>query len=172
MSLKKYLQQFTKEQLIEQIIELQQKYKDVKTYYEFTLNPAAANQADKVKKAIHKFFNPSFHGSPKLREARKEVSLFKKLSPPEDSVADVMLHYVECGVEFTNNYGDISGPFYSSVASMFYDACEYIQKNGLRSMYKERCKKIVDATRNIGWGFHDELCQYFYDFIEKESEVD
>jgi len=165
MSLKKYLDQFTKMQLIEQILELQKKYKDVKTYYEFTLNLTSPAQADKVKKAIHKLFNPSSMSDPKLREARREVSLFRKLSPPEDSVADVMLHYVECGVEFTNNYGDINEPFYNSIASMFYDACEYIQKNELQNLFKERCRKIMYATDGIGWGFHDELSQYFYDFF-------
>lgn len=135
MSLKKYLNQFTKAQLIEQILELQKKYKDVKTYYEFTLNPTGTGQVDKVKKAIHKFFNSPFGYDPNLREARKEVSQFKKLSPPEESVADVMLHYVECGVEFTNNYGDINEPFYNSVASMFHDACEYIQKKRVKQPF-------------------------------------
>lgn len=52
MSLKKYLQQFTKEQLVEQITELEKKYKDVKTYYQFSLNTESGLQAEKVKKSI------------------------------------------------------------------------------------------------------------------------
>ena len=166
MSLKKYLQQFSKPQLIEQIMELQKKYKDVKTYYEFTLNPNSASQSEKVKKAIHKFFNPPFGYDPKLREARKEVNGFKKLSPPEESLADVMLYYVECGVEYTNNYGDINEPFYNSVASMFYDACEFIQKNGLKEQFNLRCQKVLDDTADIGWGFHDALSEYYHSFLE------
>ena len=78
-----------------------------------------------------------------------------------------MLHYVECGVKFTNDYGDISEPFYNSVAGMFCDACDHIQKNGLKSLFKERCRKIMHDTDGIGWGFHDELAQYYYDFFEK-----
>jgi len=166
MSLKKYLQQFTKEQLIEQIIELEKKYKDVKTYYEFSLNPGSGLQAEKVKKAIHKLFNSPQGYDPKLREARKEVTGFKKLSPPEESLADIMLYYVECGVEFTLNYGDINEPFYNSVAGMFRDACEFISKNGLKAQFKSRCQKVMDNTSDMGWGFHDELSEYYYTYFE------
>lgn len=166
MSLKKYLKQFSKEQLMEQIMELHKKYKEVKTYYEYTLNPNGDIQTDKVKKTIYKFFNPPFGQDPKLREARKEVSGFKKLSPPDEALADVMLYYVECGVEFTNNYGDINEPFYNSVAGMFRDVCKHIKTNQMQAQFKQRCKKIMDDTENIGWGFHDELSDYYYEFME------
>lgn len=167
MGLKKYLQRFSKEQLIEQILELNKKYSEVKTYYEFTLNPQSNVQADKIKRKIHKLFNPSFGQDPKLREARSEVNGFKKLSPSVETLVDLMLHYVECGVEFTNNYGDINEPFYNSIAGMFHDAGAFIEKGGLQNQFKQRCKKIMDDTSGIGWGFHDELSEYYYEFFEK-----
>jgi hypothetical protein len=167
MSIKKHLQKFNKEQLIGQIMELHKKYKDVKTYYEYTLNPNSTTQVEKVKKTIHKLFNPPFGQDPKLREARKEVSGFKKLSPPEEDIADVMLHYVECGVKFTNEYGDINEPFYNSVASMFRSACEFIKANGMQEQFIARGKKIMDDTNGIGWGFHDELSDYYAEFFEE-----
>jgi Family of unknown function (DUF6155) len=167
MGLKKYLKQFNKEQLIEQLLELNKKYPEVKTYYEFTLNPLSDDQADKVKKKIHKLFNPPFGQDPRLREARNEIKSFKKLAPPEEKLADIMLHYVECGVEFTNNYGDINEPFYNSIAGVFHDAGEFIEKNGLQNHFKQRCKKIMDDSSNIGWGFHDELSDHYYVFFEK-----
>jgi hypothetical protein len=162
MSLKKYLQQFTKEQLMEQIIELEKKYKDVKTYYDFSLNPNSTLHAEKVKKAIYKFFNSPQGYDPKLREARNEVNGFKKLSPPEESLADIMLYYVECGVKFTLEFGDINEPFYNSVAGMFRDTCEFINKNGIKDVFRSRCRKVVDDTNDMGWGFHDELSHYYY----------
>jgi len=54
MSLKKYLQQFSKEQLIGQIIELNVKYKEVKSYYEFSLNPNSNKAKEETKKIIGK----------------------------------------------------------------------------------------------------------------------
>ncbi len=166
MSLKKHLTQFSKEQLILQIIELHKKYKDVQTYYKFTLNPDSNSQAEKVKKKIHKLFNPGF-ADPKLREARKEITGFKKLSQSPEALADVMVWYVECGVEFTNNYGDINEAFYSSIEKIFSDACEYIRANGLEKEFKTRGQEIMRSTENIGWGFHDQLCEIYYDFFQE-----
>ncbi len=168
MSLKKYLQQFSKEQLVAQIIELNAKYKDVKTYYEFSINPNSDKAKKEAKKIIIKNINTD--GSPKLklREARQAVTNFKKLSPTESDLADIMLFYVECGVNFTNAFGDIDEPFYNSIAGMFHDAGKFIKTNGMQERFKQRCKKIMDDTKNIGWGFHDEVCDYYYNFIETE----
>lgn len=171
MSIKKYLQQFSKEQLIAQIIELNAKYKDVKTYYKFSINPNSTQAKEVAKKIICKCISTTINtnGSKlKLREARKAVTDFKKLSPTENDIADVMLFYVECGVDFTNTFGDIDEPFYNSIAGMFHDACKYIKTNGIQAQFKQRCKKIVDDARNTGWGFHDELSHYYSDFIESE----
>ncbi len=168
MSLKKYLQQFSKEQLIAQIVELNTKYKDVKTYYEFSINPNSTKAKDEAKKIIGKCISTDIPPKLKLGEARKAVTGFKKLSPTESDIADVMLFYVECGVMFTNDFGDIDEPFYNSIAGMFHDACAFIQKNNLESIFKQRCREIVSDTKNIGWGFHDELNDHYSTFIETE----
>ena len=168
MSLKKYLQQFSKEQLIAQIVELNIKYKDVKTYYEFSINPNSIKAKQEAKKIIGKCICPSINYDLKLREARKAITGFKKLSPTESDIADIMLFYVECGVNYTNAFGDIDEPFYNSIAGMFHDACLFIQKHNLEIVFKQRCLKIVTETDGIGWGFHDEVSDYYYNFIEKK----
>lgn len=53
MTLKRYLSQFDKEQLIAQILELNTKYKDVKSYYKFSLNPDLNDEKEKVKQAVY-----------------------------------------------------------------------------------------------------------------------
>ncbi len=166
MTLKKYLQQFTKEQLIEQINELHKKYKDVRDYYAFCLNPDEEKTLKKYKAIIYESFYPKRGFKLSLSQARKSISDFKKLSPSTEHVADAMVYFVECGVLFTNDYGDIDEQFYNSMEGMFEDACIFIQKNGIKSLFKERCKKIVDNTSNIGWGFHDYLSDAYYQFFE------
>lgn len=168
MSLKKYLQKFSKEQLIAQIVELNAKYKDVKKYYEFSINPNSDKAKEEAKKIIRKNINTDGMPKLKLREARQAVTDFKKLSPSESDLADIMLFYVECGVDFTNSFGDIDEPFYNSIAGMFHDAGKYIKSDGMQAQFKQRCKQIMDDTANIGWGFHDELSNYYHDFIETE----
>ena len=168
MSLKKYLQQFTKEQLIVQIVELNSKYKDVKTYYEFSINPGSTKAKDDAKKAIGKYICPDINYDLKLGEARKVITGFKKISPLEKDIADLMLFYVERGVIYTNAFGDINEPFYNSIAGMFYGVCEFIQKNNLESIFKQRCFKVVTDADGIGWGFHDEISDYYYEFFGTE----
>ena len=72
------------------------------------------------------------------------------------------------GVNYTNFFGDIDEPFYNSIAGMFHDVGKYIKTNGMQAQFKQRCKIMMDDTKNIGWGFHDELSDYYYDFIETE----
>ncbi len=94
MSIKKYLSQFSKEQLINQILELNKKYKDVKAYYEFSINPDITPKKGNVKEAVLECFFPKRGYKLRLKDARKAISDFKKLEPDIESLADVMIYYV------------------------------------------------------------------------------
>ena len=165
MSLKKYLQQFSKEQLIQQIIELNKKYKDVSTYYRFALNPDNRARLDEFKVKLFACFYPKRGYKLDLKGARKLVNDFKKLSPGEEVLTDLMLYYVECGVKFTNDFGDISEPFYTSVESMFGDTCKLIGANNLKPVFDERCLQILDNSSDTGWGFPDMLNQHYFEWL-------
>jgi hypothetical protein len=169
MTLKKYLQQFTKEQLIEQINELHKKYKEVKDYYSFCLNPDEKKTVEKYKAIIYESFYPKRGFKLSLSKARKAISDFKKLSPSPAHVADAMVYFVECGVLFTNDFGDIDESFYNSMEGMFENACVFIRKNNLENLFKERCKKLMEDSSDIGWGFHDFLSDAYYEFFEDNN---
>ena len=115
-NLKKYLKTLTKEELINHIIELDKKYKPVQEYYQLYLNNDVEAVLNKYKKQIEYEFYPA-RGEPKMRlsVARKAVTDAQKLGFPPEAMADLMLFYVETGVEFTNDYGDIDEPFYNSM---------------------------------------------------------
>src|SRR4030042_906659 len=114
MTLKKYLQQFTKEQLIEQINELHKKYKEVKDYYSFCLNPDEKKTVEKYKAIIYE-------------------------------------------------------SFYNSMEGMFENACVFIRKNNLENLLRKRCKKLMEDSSDIGWGFHDFLSDAYYEFFEDNN---
>ncbi len=118
---------------------------------------------------IYESFYPKRGFKLSLSQARKAISDFKKLSSLPVHVADAMIYFVECGVLFTNDFGDIDEPFYNSMEGMFKDACVFIQKNNLEKLFKERCKKVMEDTSGIGWGFHDCLSDLFYQFFETEE---
>lgn len=77
-----------------------------------------------------------------------------------------MLYYVEQGVDFTNEYGDIDEPFYNSMESMFDQALKLILETDLQDTFFSRCRAIVKKTSHIGWGFHDNLWASFSDVYD------
>jgi hypothetical protein len=166
MTLKKYLSQFTKDQLVGQILELHKKYKDVKVYYEFSINPDVNAKRENVKEAVLECFYPKRGFKLRLKDACKIISDFKKLEPDAESLADVMLYYVECGVQFTNDFGDIDEPFYNSIAGMFNTTAKFIQENGLNNMFLARAEKVVKDTNGMGWGFNDALADIYYNSFD------
>ena len=72
-----------------------------------------------------------------------------------------MLLYVEQGVKFTKTYGDIDENFYMSMEGMYEKALESINEYGFKETFQKRCKKIVENTSGMGWGFHDTLCDIY-----------
>ena len=76
-----------------------------------------------------------------------------------------MLFYVENGVNYTNEYGDIDDAFYSSMESMYESALKYINQSDLEEEFRGRCEDIISATSGIGWGFHDTLGDIFYHYL-------
>lgn len=76
-----------------------------------------------------------------------------------------MLFYVECGVEFTNIYGDIDDHFYNSIESMFadfvclintFDSSDYHDQNAAR------IEKVRNDSKGIGWGFSEEMMNIYH----------
>lgn len=162
---KSELNKLDKEDLIKHISELYKKYKPVKEYFDFYVNPDERKRLEHYKEKVTEGFFPKRGYKLKLSISRKAISDFKKLGTSAESVADLMLHFVENGVEFTNEYGEIDENFYTSLENTYSNALNLIEKNGLLAKFENRANKIVSDTENIGWGFHDylgdEYCQYY-----------
>lgn len=112
------------------------------------------------------FFQKRGFGKLRLSNAKKAISDFKKICFNEDKLLDLMIFYVEMGVEFTNQYGDIDERFYNSIESMYESVMKKINDKNDRALFlkfRDRLLSIVDNTDGIGWGFHDALCGIYYD---------
>jgi len=60
---------------------------------------------------------------------KKAIADYEKLSCSDTNLADIMLFYVECGVGFTNEYGDFNERLYNSMASVYVNACPFNLKS-------------------------------------------
>ena len=140
----------------------------MKNYFNSNLSEAGMIEVfEKYKKIVeNEFFPTRGFGKVRLSTARKAISDFKKISTSNTDISDIMLFYVENGVEFTNEYGDIDEAFYMSIESMYQTALKFICKANLLDDFYERCQAIVNNTANIGWGFHDGLSDTFYTYFQ------
>ena len=67
--------------------------------------------------------------------------------------------FVENGVRFTKEYGDIDGPFYASVESALDELATHLRGAGreLYAKFGDRLAKIEQEADGIGWGFHESI---------------
>jgi hypothetical protein len=101
---------------------------------------------------------------PNLKEARTIISDVKKVTKNPKTIINFMLDYVEHGVDFTNEYGDMLAGYYSSIESMFESLENYLIKNIDKldiAVTMTRIEDIVNKSDGIGWGFHDTLLDMY-----------
>lgn len=171
--LKKCLENLTKEELVEEIRQLAKRFKQVDQYYKARMEShktGAILEAYK-KRVGHEFFTRGGGPGPlNLRAARKVVLDFAKIQANTTHQIDLELFYVEQGVKFTNAFGDIDEGFYMSVESMFERALKNVQKHHMEAAFIWRAAKIRKDTRELGWGFGDNI-EYLYDeyFSKRKS---
>jgi hypothetical protein len=161
--LKQYLKNCSQEELISDIAELFKRFSSVKDYYQLKLYPQDESEiATKYKKMIQdEFFPARGLGRARLAIAKKAISDYKKVCLTEADLIDMMLFYVEQGVKFTQAYGDIDEPFYLSLEGMYDKALSRIIKSELEETFEKRCRRIVEDTSGMGWGFHETLSEMY-----------
>lgn len=164
--LKEQLNHYEKPELLRLLQELYQLNTDNKLFLATRLIQVDPNElAEPYRKAIQAEFNPR-RGFPRLnlRSARKAINDFKKACANPAAVADLMIFYVEQGVICTRTYGDIDERFYASLESVYAEAINVITQSNdsvMLEYFRPRMQQIVYNTRNIGWGFHDELSRLY-----------
>jgi|GEM_PF-3523328 hypothetical protein len=68
-----------------------------------------------------------------------------------------MLTYVENGTEFTQQFGDINGAFYSSLESAAAEFSRLLLGEGKNAyqQFHERIGRVESRAEHIGWGYGD-----------------
>lgn len=168
--IKKELKKLDKDKLIDLIANLYKNNKSVKEFFDFYVNPNERVLFEKYRDKIFEALYPKRGNNYNLKDGKQAISDFKKMRTSADLLADLMLFYVETGVKFTNDYGDINEPFYKSLATTFFDSLTLMDKENLLAKFEDRVDKVVDDTSGIGWGFHDYLVEVWVSFYPTEDE--
>lgn len=170
--IKKELKKLDKDKLIELVADLYKKNKSVKEFFDFYVNPNERELFEKYRDKVFEAFYPKRGYIYKLKEGKQAISDFKKLGTSTELLADLMLFYVETGIKYTNDYGDINEAFYKSLATTFVDSLTLMNKENLLDRFEDRVEKVIDDTNGIGWGFHDYLVQIWINFYPSEDDED
>ena len=125
--LKKYLNEKNNDELINEIIQLHKLFPDVREYYQTKLVPESEMDIlEKYKITIKNEFLPN-RGFGKMRYSviNKAISSYKKISSNEEFIAELMMYYVEVGIKFTREFGDIDEKFYETIEKAYMKVLYY-----------------------------------------------
>ena len=124
------------------------------------------------EKMYAEFFTKNMKTMPSFKSAKEMITEFKSIGRFE-MVLDLMLYYVECGDEFTNEFGDIDGPFYDRLCSLYGQFIDQLNSKGTEDLYlkfKERIESLITSSSGIGWGYGDFIYDKSYElnWIQEE----
>ena len=166
--LKKELKTLDKDQLVALIADLYKKNKAAQEYLDFYVQPNERERFEKYRTKVVEAFFPKRGYQLRLHEGKKAISDFQKLEPAAELLADLLLVFVETGVQFTNEYGDIGEAFYTSLENAYAKALALMQQEKLLVQFAARTAQIVRDARGSSGGFYDYLAETREDFYPKK----
>ena len=175
--LKKSLKTLKPDELIGVISQLYKNYENVRQVLsvKFSDDTILCDVLEEYKDKMHTMFFPqSMKHLPALKEIKKLITEFTKVTDKSLYIIDLMLYYVECGTEFTNTFGDIDEPFYNSMCSVFGNVVGKLNSQKNASVYchlKKRLQKLVEETNEIGWGYGDFISGNYHEIIWIEEDT-
>jgi hypothetical protein len=106
----------------------------------------------------------------RLSEGRKAISEFKKANGNVRDVLALMTYYVQCGNDFTLEFGDIDERFYDSMCSMVRQIIDRLLKEEDQKLADEFLPILENEFERIngqiGWGYPDEFGDHLKDLRE------
>ncbi|WP_150272347.1 DUF6155 family protein [Paenibacillus tepidiphilus] len=169
-TIKKHLNNLTREELQSEILNLAIKYPIIQEHYYSVLFPDQEEVLDKYKKIIEKEF--SNHKGEILRYpiVKQAIMDFSNVSTNKEQIAELMIFTVECGVDFTLSFGDIDEKFYRTISSIFEQALKYIVDNQLEEEFVDTCDELTWSSQKIGWGFGDGMTELYSEYLGHMDE--
>ncbi len=152
-ALKSYLDELTKKQLQEQVLDLYTRFKPVKTYYNFVFNPKEDKLLDDAKFKIAKEYFPLNTRKPKTRRsvAQKIIKHYTQLGVDPFIVADIMLFNIEIAQKYTAEKLIKQDSFYSSMLKSFNELIDYTEEHGIQSDFTSRISNVVKTSEDQKW---------------------
>ena len=151
--LKKYLSDLTKLQLEEQFVEMYDKFKDVKVYYDFVFNPNEKNLIKDAKLKISNEYYPIRGKRPKMRRsvAQKFLKHFISLGMDSFLIADLMLYNIEIAQTLSSEKTIVAESFYKSMLLSYQHAVSFMIEKSILYEFQNRVVAINKESIEQNW---------------------
>ncbi|MHB8763952.1 MAG: hypothetical protein ACYDA8_06400 [Deferrisomatales bacterium] len=100
-----------------------------------------------------------------IAKAKRAISAYSRAAGTPLGEAELMTYFVERGNAFTVEFGDVDEGFYDALLGMFGRAVRSVLEfpEPEREALRRRLGAIVESSSGIGWGYHDGLCDEYYE---------
>ncbi len=151
--LRKYLKDLTKEQLEDQIVDLYERFKQVKEYYDFAFNPNENELIEQCRFQISKEYYPIGSRKAKMRRsvAQKWIKKLTLLDADATLLADVMFFNIEIALTFSGEHIIRQESFFTSMYKSFDEALRFVSEKGILTEFRGRIEKIANDTWDQQW---------------------
>ena len=151
--LKKYLASLDKQQVEEQLLELYDKFSEVKVFYDFVFNPKEEKLIQEAKVKISNEYFPTKSKRPKLRRsvAQKIIKHFLVLGVDAFAVADIMLYTIKVAMKYSAKQEVRYASFFKSIQNSYEQVVHYTIANGIIADYKKRILDVYDEVNRQKW---------------------
>lgn len=151
--LKKYLKDLTKEQLEEQILDLYNRFKEVKEYYDFAFNPKENELMEQCRFQISKEYFPVSSRRARMRRsvAQKWIKKLILLDADVSLLADVMFFNIEIAQSFAAEHIIRQDSFFTSMYKSYDEALRFVSEKGILQAFRGRIQKIAGDAWDQKW---------------------
>lgn len=150
---RKYVKSLKKGDLEEQLLDLYERFDDVRVYYNFVFNPNEEKLVKEAKFKISKEYFPEANRKPKKRRsvAQKLIKHFLKLEMESHALADVMFYNIEVAQTFAREKDNITEAFEKSIYKSFEQAVSFVIQNGISKEFMARMQRIEEEAVAQNW---------------------
>ncbi len=151
-ALKKYVAGLDREALAEQLLDLYDRFPQVKTYYDFVFNPKEDKLLTEAKTKIRKEYFPQGRRRPKARRsiAKNFIRHFGKLGMEAHLLADLMAFNLETAAAYekTRNCPDA---FYRSIFKSYTEWTAFLVHQGIFADFTDRHNAFLALIEEGNW---------------------
>lgn len=144
-ALKNYVKELTQEQLAEQVVELYDRFKEVKEFYDFVFNPQEGKMLEEAKFAISKEYFPVNRRKAKARRsvAQKVIRKFKTLGVDPHMIAELMVYNIKLIQTFITERQPTQNSIFTSLYRSFDEVLKFCESHGLLGEFDASFRDII-----------------------------